>query len=96
MGNVLLGVVDNRPEGRKPAQNDPLAETSFRLTLGLISGKVGLRQHEIPRFRPASRPATGGLCCFWASLSPQNGKARRGNRAAWVRSLNPSLIRVEI
>ena len=42
-----------------------------------------------------ARPATGGLCCFWASLSPQNGKARPGNRTAWVWSLCLCLIRVE-
>jgi hypothetical protein len=95
MGNVLLEVVDNRPDGREPAQNDPLAETSFRLTLGLISGKVAPATNDIPRFRPAPRPATGGLCCFWASVSQQNDKARRGNRAAWVLSVNLSVIRVE-
>ena len=27
-----------------------------------------MRQIDFLRFRPASRPATGGLCCFWVAV----------------------------
>src|SRR5262249_36505244 len=42
----------------------------FRLTQGVISGKVGSATNTtFSRFLPASRLATGGLCCFWGLLS---------------------------
>jgi len=57
------------------AQNDPLQKDVFPLDLGPDLGDIRFRtEHEFPRFRPASRPATGGLCCFWVLGLRKNWK----------------------
>jgi hypothetical protein len=59
----LLPVAQS-PAGRaaKSAQNDTERKRDFfRLTRGLISGKVGLRQQSSPGF---DRPATDGLAVY--------------------------------
>jgi hypothetical protein len=38
----------------------------------VISGKFGLAEGtKFPGSHRTVRPATGGLCCFWASLTPK-------------------------
>jgi len=62
MGDVLLGVMDNRPEGRKPAQNDPLAENKFPLDSWPDFGES---RFATTRISPVS---TGTTARHWRAL----------------------------
>src|SRR5205085_572358 len=65
-GVAPVGCTASTHGGRKIGAKQPFAEIwFFRLTRGLVSGKSFLRQIRFSPVRPASRPATGGLCCFW-------------------------------
>lgn len=68
-----MGLWITRAEGPKIGAKHPLAEMCFfRLTRALLSGKFALVTGMIfPGSHRTVRPATGGLCCFWASLNSE-------------------------
>ena len=75
MGFSLLVAQQAVGKGQKIGAKQPVSERmSFRLHLESgFGGESVLRQESnFPRFFDrTSRPATGGLCCLWASRSPQ-------------------------
>jgi len=91
------GLWVNRPKEPKIGAKQPVSESVFFACIGSgFGGKSVLRQTtNFPVHAELYGPATGGLCCFWPSLLMKRGKARRGNRAAWLASVNLSVIRVE-